>query len=255
MKSLLLLLVVIGVAYGAWVSAPGSFLYPVKLKVLEPVPFIFAIAVTDRTAWSAELIGRRIDEAVMLANKQMLNTDLLTDLEKGMDKQIAYVQKWATGFTEKKEYAQAIDAITRLSAVLETRMAYAQTNLIPPLTDEKVKLLVGIADRRNSLYNSRQTLNAQFMEETLGFDAQVASIRKTTEVTALLEKIQSGVTAKKERLGAEAVKSIQDVLDSGRSIMSDAKALSTTDRFNESFLKAQDAYVLAEHARLLLRNL
>lgn len=71
-----------GVSYAAEQAVPGDTLYPIKVRVNEPIRAAFIVDRNDRLAWESERAERRLEEVVVLAHRGRLDGDTARHLEK-----------------------------------------------------------------------------------------------------------------------------------------------------------------------------
>lgn len=77
-----------GLAYAAEGSVPGDLLYPVKIRVTEPIRDALAITPAEKASWDAEKAVRRLNEAETLANKNKLTPQYQNELEQNFNKNV-----------------------------------------------------------------------------------------------------------------------------------------------------------------------
>ncbi|MFA6000301.1 MAG: DUF5667 domain-containing protein [Candidatus Paceibacterota bacterium] len=76
------------VSYAALGSIPGDLLYPVKIKIVEPVADVFVFSDIAKVEREAEKAILRLEEAEELATKEKLDSKSRTELEKQFDKNL-----------------------------------------------------------------------------------------------------------------------------------------------------------------------
>ncbi len=75
-----------GVTYASNDALPGDILYPVKVKVVEPILDVVNASPEKKVAWSEEKVTRRIEEADALAREDKLDDKKAEELEKEIRK-------------------------------------------------------------------------------------------------------------------------------------------------------------------------
>lgn len=89
LKPALALLVIIAVGAGTSLAAegalPGDLLYPVKVKINEPVREVVTVSPVRKAHWEEEKINRRLEEAEALATQKRLNEKNREELESLLD--------------------------------------------------------------------------------------------------------------------------------------------------------------------------
>lgn len=81
----LLLVLVGGTSYAAQGSIPGDLLYPIKVRVNEPLRVALATDDSARAQTEATIATTRVDEAQTLAAKGKLNVSVSKELKKDFD--------------------------------------------------------------------------------------------------------------------------------------------------------------------------
>ncbi len=69
-----------GTSFASEKTLPGDFLYPVKIRVTEPVRTALIVSVKEKASWEAELAARRLQEATELAALNKLDSQTGTFL-------------------------------------------------------------------------------------------------------------------------------------------------------------------------------
>src|SRR3989338_2882228 len=70
-----------GVSYASENALPGDVLYPIKIRVNEPVKGALAVSASAKTAWAMDVAGERVKEAATLAAEGSLNTKTQDELQ------------------------------------------------------------------------------------------------------------------------------------------------------------------------------
>lgn len=84
----------VGTTFAAEKALPGDLLYPVKIKVTEPVRGALKVTPKAREEWESKKALKRLEEAEKLVEKGNLNTKNRVDIEKEFEKNTkAFVQK------------------------------------------------------------------------------------------------------------------------------------------------------------------
>ena len=75
-----------GVTYASSDALPGDILYPVKVRVVEPILDVVNSGSERKATWSEEKVTRRIEEADALAKEDKLDDKKAEELEKEIRK-------------------------------------------------------------------------------------------------------------------------------------------------------------------------
>ena len=70
-----------GVSYASENALPGDVLYPIKIRVNEPVKGALAVSASAKTAWAMDVAGERVKEAATLAAEGRLNSKTQDELQ------------------------------------------------------------------------------------------------------------------------------------------------------------------------------
>jgi len=84
--ALILIFFITGVTYTSGNSLPGDLFYPIKVEVVEPMIGVVNYSPEDKVVWEGEKVERRIVEAEKLAEKNELDDEKLSNLEKRIEK-------------------------------------------------------------------------------------------------------------------------------------------------------------------------
>lgn len=95
--------------YASGASLPGDILYPMKIKVVEPMLDVVNSAPEKKIVWEGEKVTRRIVEAEKLAEKDELDDERLEELERR-------IEKSSTAFAEVANIIASSTATSTLSA-------------------------------------------------------------------------------------------------------------------------------------------
>ncbi len=75
-----------GVAYAAERTIPGDVLYGVKIHITEPARTVLSTSHKKKAEWHIRLAERRLEEAVILVDREKLNAEVASKLAKDFSK-------------------------------------------------------------------------------------------------------------------------------------------------------------------------
>jgi hypothetical protein len=108
-----------GVSRAAQGALPGDVLYPVKVRVNEPVAALFVPAGGKRADWSVGRVERRLEEVEILAHTQAFNAGAWRAAENNMKRYIASARNYMQELHIQGQSADAADFGSRLETVLK----------------------------------------------------------------------------------------------------------------------------------------
>jgi hypothetical protein len=115
LATILLMAMTGGVAFASEKALPGNILYPVKIKITEPVRDLIKISPVAKIEWQAEKANRRLKEAEALSQQNKLDEVRVVEIEnlfaenvkefkQSSEKEIAKIeQQYKEKNIEKKE--------------------------------------------------------------------------------------------------------------------------------------------------------
>ncbi len=87
--TLTIMILLFGVPVSAKEALPNNFLYPIKIKVTEPLVTLFTSNQTSSDLRSLELASKRLEEAVILAGRNELTPEIEQNLIDNLSKNIS----------------------------------------------------------------------------------------------------------------------------------------------------------------------
>lgn len=87
--TLTIMILLFGVPVSAKEALPNNFLYPIKIKVTEPLVTLFTSNQTNSDLRSLELASKRLEEAVILAGRNELTPEIEQNLIDNLSKNIS----------------------------------------------------------------------------------------------------------------------------------------------------------------------
>lgn len=99
-----------GVIFASESSLPDSILYPIKVKLVEPIQETLTFSPKNKAKYETKLATKRLDEAIILAKKGKLNQINESKINNLLDKHTIALDK-AINIVKKKESKEQIDKI------------------------------------------------------------------------------------------------------------------------------------------------
>jgi hypothetical protein len=116
--AILLMVSMGGVSYAAEGALPGDLLYPVKVKVNEPIEVALAPSPVAKAQVAVQHAEERIRETEVLAAKGALNDEVADTAAASVDATIASANASATALATAGDDAGAVSIRTRIAAAL-----------------------------------------------------------------------------------------------------------------------------------------
>lgn len=118
--SLLLIFTIAGsISASADSSLPGNILYPVKIKITEPIRELIKINQEDKTKWQIEKASRRIEEAEILATQNKLDDKKREEIQDLFEKSVLEFDD----SIKKFEATSTKEKIEKMESELEKRIS------------------------------------------------------------------------------------------------------------------------------------
>ena len=230
------------VAYASGNALPGDMLYPVKVRVVEPLETALLVAPETRATWNAILAERRLAEAAALATNDSLDAETRVYLEE----RFAYHAAQSDTAAEEVDVRGDSEAALAVRSDLEARLA-AHADLLLYLSEkdeDSTKLYETVARTRDQIADRREQTELKVATRALGYtDRQLAVAEGVTEEVA-------------RRLEAEGVteEAIESRLIAARDAFSSARSSLAKEERGIAFIASQTATRLTHEASILAKN-
>jgi len=117
-----------GVSFAAEGALPGDLLYPVKTAINESIRGAFAVSSESKVKWQAELVGRRLEEAVELEASGKLDMKVKSDIAEEIGEHLK----------KTEEFANKLEVSGQVNSAIEAR---AEAELIKVISEEIMTLV------------------------------------------------------------------------------------------------------------------
>ena len=205
-----------GVAYASLESLPDSVLYPIKVKVLEPIGGSLKTTLSKKAKYESNLAEKRLVEAEVLASKGKLNVEiekklnnLLSDHTVALNNAINManqtssteeIDNISTDFrAEMNAHARILDIITKHGeykdgeSINTTDPTTSDTSVINPIEDSHISsnaresaIKIKTALKNNDLKNKNDYLNKKEEVKNL-----IDNVDKINEVRNIKNQIKN----------------------------------------------------------------
>jgi hypothetical protein len=119
MALILAMVVLGGTVFAAEGALPGDFLYPVKVKVVEPMGDILALDLVTKMKWEAEKVGRRLIEAEQLSDEGKLDSLTKEEIKNNIAAHVAELESLENAL---KQYGPTTPADVKAELVLQAQI-------------------------------------------------------------------------------------------------------------------------------------
>ncbi|MDP2655919.1 MAG: DUF5667 domain-containing protein [bacterium] len=110
--------------FAATGSLPGDTLYPIKVKIIEPVRGLMAVSPRAKAEWQVSLAETRVEEVIQLATKEQLTSDEGTQSQARFDRSLKTARE-----TIKKLSQDDPEVATRIETLLTTSLRKHEDDL------------------------------------------------------------------------------------------------------------------------------
>lgn len=245
-----------GTAYAAEGSLPGSPLYPVKVRINEPVELALAASPQAKAEKHARLAERRLEEAARLAVEEHLDEDTQTYLERKFGEHVDNSLAATKTLESRGETSEALKVRSRLEARL---VAHADIlNLVeghledseeePRAERSRSRILTynlrrAVELRRESVREARLALERD-LEDQVTPDDSLAVVTATLDVG----------TSETEDEPSPAIASRAAESDTASAEARESLERDEPEEVRSAFKKASEAEFASEIVSTLLRN-
>ncbi|PJE76161.1 hypothetical protein COV04_01360 [Candidatus Uhrbacteria bacterium CG10_big_fil_rev_8_21_14_0_10_48_11] len=282
----LLLLFGGGTSYAAEQSLPGDILYPVKVSVNEPFRGLFAVGNEAEANWQAQIVERRLNEAVTLASENKLSQAAIKSLavniqehtkqanEKAVQLEDSGNSTAATNIRSDLEASLNAHAATIARFAVSTKTTAAASNTInaDPLNDKETSndkvpsdtdkteqnddsahtaIIATLNNEANTIATAQQKGFAKFATDGNGQQLQVAAKKQFEKATGEIAKAKEAIS--KVNLSGELKSKIVDILTFASTKLTNGATQLDEQHFAEAFNTLQESISTAKEIELTAR--
>lgn len=149
---------IVGVPYFAEQAVPGDALYPFKVQVNEEVRGSLAFSDYDEIEWETERLGRRIDEARLLANEGRLTPEIEAEVARAVRDHSGAAQD-AIRSLRLQDTEGATIAEIQLASTLDVQSAILRSHNVATTTTGRSTdaIAVAVAEAQQAAQNNKST--------------------------------------------------------------------------------------------------
>ncbi|MEK7094083.1 MAG: DUF5667 domain-containing protein [Patescibacteria group bacterium] len=202
-----------GTSLAAERALPGDVLYPIKVVINEPVVSALSLSVEAKIDWEAELAGRRLKEAVELADAGKLNAEVEEKLSEEFTKHETKVRERIANLEEKGDEKVAASLAARFEGSLKAHEeALQHTEDSSANQDTALTVNTDMAPPEIMMISAK-IIPVGEIEQSL--KTKILSVLSTTADTRMrLEaKIQPDNGSSTERAVAKKIKSVSEDIE------------------------------------------
>lgn len=240
-----------GGAYAAETSLPGDALYPIKIEVNERIRGWAAISGEADAQWEARIAERRLEEAERLAAENRLSMNARTEIESNFE---AHAKR-AHEHLDQLEANEKIDAAVDISSRFETSLR-AHTAILERLSVEQESaraeirpLLIRVRAQTNTAAETRKDTEVKISARAEA-DVRTAAEGRLTAAENKIVEVRSFIG--RSQINAEAKARAEARLTAAEKVVVEGKAKIEAEAYNEAFLLFQQAFRIAQEAKLLI---
>src|SRR3989344_5492583 len=244
----LVLLFSVGPALAAESTLPGDTLYPVKVRVNEPIQSWLYFSEQSRADWDALLASRRLEEAEELATQDRLNVTTVKQIEANFQAQIDRTQVRIAKFSNNDAKAGADVAIN-----LETSLRAHDRILLNIASssqgDAKLQIESLLDKVRASKDRNREEGEVKIQNKP---SVQLAAEGRMPAAQNVISEVDNLIRVKSSQLGVSATTQAKTRLDIATVFFSDGQAKLKIEAYAEAFTLFGQARATAQEAKLLI---
>ena len=249
----LVLLFSVGTALAAESTLPGDTLYPVKVRVNEPIQSWLYFSEQSRADWDALLASRRLEEAEELATQDRLDVTTAKQVEANFQAQIDRTQARIAKFSDSDAKAGADVAIN-----LETSLRVHDRILLNIASssqgDAKLQIESLLDKVRASTKRAAKDRNREEGEVKIQNkpSVQLAAEGRMPAAQNVISEVDNLIRVKSSQLGVSATTQAKTRLDIATVFFSDGQAKLKIEAYAEAFTLFGQARATAQEAKLLI---
>ncbi len=248
-SSLLIILVAgIGVSYAAEGSLPGDLLYPVKKHLTETVRAQLATSPEAQSRWTAEVVKRRLDEAVNLAAEKRLNPELEAFISNEVSEKTEQLHQQLESLQDSGDIETASDISSNAQAVLDSRKQLfhnLRPSTLSTLTTTLSEKASSSAMTRVSLESHLATSTSQTLDSKK-LDHKEAASRKSLE--------QAKALLRRAKIDDQQEQAIHKLLDRSEELQQQAQEALKENKVTQAYLQLQTAERLSDQALITTKD-
>lgn len=242
-----------GTAMAAETALPGDLLYPVKVRINEPVRSAVTFTAEAKARWSARRVERRLDEAEQLIAAGRWNAETETALA-------ASVQVQSQRAVEQQDQLRAggkAQAAAVVSSQLEASLQAHQQVI------ERLQLTAGTDGTSDSALDvavaaaldATAALRSAAETEVSGSPSVQAAAKGRRKAAAhKIEEVERFLGRKRAGTEIEADAAAQARLEDARQILVAGEAELEAEVFGDAFTSFQQSQRAAQEAKILLEH-
>lgn len=248
-SSLVIILVAgIGVSYAAEGSLPGDILYPIKKQFTEPIRANLASTPEAKSRWTAEIVKRRLDEAVSLEAKRRLNPEIEASISHEVAEKTEQLHQQLDDLQHSGQIDTASDISSNAQAVLDSRKKLFH-DLKPTLTSS---LSTTLSDKASSSALARVNLESHIATSTAEKLDNKKFDRKQIESRESLK--QAKALLRRSKIDANQKTDIDKLLSRSEELQRQAEEALQANKLTQAYLQLQTAERLSDQAMITTKD-
>lgn len=244
-----------GVLYMAGGAIPGSWLYPLKIKVNENIGSALAFSGVAEAKLQAKLVAERLKEAEELALQGKLNATFSADIQNRLRVHYEKARKLSTEAQNKGKYEVSATVHSSLEASFLTyEKSLTDLNLL--IEGNDCELLIAdlqayseivTKDREQAIINIQTVAAAKV--------AKAATSATIEQADALLKTVQEKLPTVDGRVSLEAQAQIEKKLAEATSAQTKAKSSLTAEAYRDAYTSSGIAIQAAHETAIMIDSL
>ncbi|MBU2158965.1 hypothetical protein KJ848_02180, partial [Patescibacteria group bacterium] len=240
-----------GVVSASGSATPGDLLYPVRLKVKEPVQLALTQSPEEKTGLEVAFAGERLKEFASASSGGKLNTDTVALITDSLSEHLANAQDGIQELHEDGDTEIAIQTNADLHSLLSANQSILKKvgDVYPEAASDIAVLSARVDEATLEAADTADTLETSIEASEVDGGAVDAQQEETTaSLSSLREQIKNGLAA----LNEEDQKSVAEALLLVETLMSQGIAVEEAGDRTQAFILYTEADAQLSSLRTLL---
>lgn len=256
MSILLMLALLLGVGGSTSLAAeyalPGDILYPVKVDFNEKIATVFSFNAEARAQFEAQLAGRRLEEASILASQEKLNDATQADLSLRFERQAKGVKLKIHNLDISGNANAAANVASEFETSLKSHRAVF--NKLNATTSTRIEMLdIDVLDELDDTTKLRVNLEGRLAAQGTTPTVRAAAEGRLGAATNIIAATRKRVENQSSRLNADVIAQVEVKLKAADQLILDGEAKIKIESYGEAFNLANAAIRKAQEAMMLVR--
>ena len=244
-----------GVSFAAESSLPGDTLFPFKIKINEEIMATLSFTPESKAKWETRRAERRLEEAEILADRGILNSETIAKVEDNFEIHAKRVKERLEDFTKED-----LKAASDIGSNFETSLR-VHGEILEKLSDKnkegklEIKAIAEkVKENIEELKKSKVNVEEKISKKPNGELKTAAEMKLKTAVNKI-DELRRFIGEIKNSLDKNVLEEVEDRLKSAEETVREGKEKLEVKEYGTAFLLFQEALQTSNEAKLLIKAL